>query len=308
MTKNEFIKKAKSIHGNKYNYEYIPDNINLKEKIILECIHGKFEKLSSCHLYKKSGCSKCHHDKINPKSNDFFKNCKIKHSSLYIYDEKSFISMKKPIVFYCKIHGINNQMAYNHLNGQGCNKCAKNKRNLTTEDFIKKSIEIHKDKYNYSNSIYINTKTKIEIICPYHGSYFTIANNHLHKNKYGCPMCDKSKGEIEVENILNKHKISYKPQFTFPDLKYKKRLRFDFGISKNNELKCLIEFNGKQHYKFNAFFHKTAEKFEASKIRDQLKIDYCFKNNIPLHIIRYDDEVKYKLGEIFNIYFDVIFE
>ena len=291
MTKNEFIKKAKSIHGNKYNYEYIPDNINLKEKIILECIHGKFEKLSSCHLYKKSGCSKCHHDKINPKSNDFFKNCKIKHSSLYIYDEKSFISMKKPIVFYCKIHGINNQMAYNHLNGQGCNKCAKNKRNLTTEDFIKKSIEIHKDKYNYSNSIYINTKTKIEIICKEHGSFLQTPNNHLSKKK-GCPKCN---GGIKytIQEIKDKFIKIHGDKYDYSNLRYEDKYLI-FNCKIHGEIKQLLgsHLNGsdcklcknEESKITNEKFIKDCKEIHGNKI--EIISEYKGSNKIIKNIIK----------------------
>jgi hypothetical protein len=41
-----------------------------------------------------------------------------------------------------------------------------------TEKFIEKSKIIHLDKYDYTNTIYINNYSKVEIICKEHGSFF----------------------------------------------------------------------------------------------------------------------------------------
>ena len=55
----------------------------------------------------------------------------------------------------------------------------------TTEEFIKDSIEVHGDKYDYSKSEYINAKTKIIIICPKHGEFEQKPNNHLGGQRCG---------------------------------------------------------------------------------------------------------------------------
>ena len=39
---------------------------------------------------------------------------------------------------------------------------------LTTKKFIDKAKNIHKDKYDYSLVEYINSKTKVKIICKEH--------------------------------------------------------------------------------------------------------------------------------------------
>ena len=56
------------------------------------------------------------------------------------------------------------------------------------EDFIK----IHGDKYDYSKTVYVNWKTKIEVICKKCNiSFFPTPNNH--KRGSGCPECGKRK-------------------------------------------------------------------------------------------------------------------
>lgn len=58
----------------------------------------------------------------------------------------------------------------------------------TTEKFIEQSNKAHKNKYDYSNVIYVNNNSKVEIICPEHGSYVCIAKRHSHHGQ-GCPIC-----------------------------------------------------------------------------------------------------------------------
>jgi len=44
-------------------------------------------------------------------------------------------------------------------------------KRLTLEEFVHKSNLIHKDKYSYNNSVYINNSTKIKVSCPVHGDF-----------------------------------------------------------------------------------------------------------------------------------------
>lgn len=60
-------------------------------------------------------------------------------------------------------------------------------RKLTTEEFIIKSKAIHGDKYDYSKSIYSNSKQKLTITCPSHGDFEQTPGNHMHG--FGCNRC-----------------------------------------------------------------------------------------------------------------------
>lgn len=59
---------------------------------------------------------------------------------------------------------------------------------LTTNIFIEKAKCVHGDKYDYSQVVYSNMKTKVRIICPIHGVFEQTPDKHLH-GKCGCPMC-----------------------------------------------------------------------------------------------------------------------
>jgi len=104
-------------------------------------------------------------------------------------------------------------------------------RKLTTEEFIKKSKQIHGDKYDYSKVLELkNSQTKIKIICPEHEYFMQTANAHLNQ-KQGCPFCRESKGERDIANFLNKNKILFNRQKTFNNCinqKTGRKLKFDF--------------------------------------------------------------------------------
>lgn len=58
------------------------------------------------------------------------------------------------------------------------------------EDFIKKSNIIHNNLYDYSLVEYVNNKTKVKIICKYHGVFEQRPDNHI--NGQHCPICGNS--------------------------------------------------------------------------------------------------------------------
>ena len=54
-------------------------------------------------------------------------------------------------------------------------------------NFIDKAKAKHGDKYDYSKVCYVNSKTKVCIICPEHGEFLQIPKEHL--KGQGCPRC-----------------------------------------------------------------------------------------------------------------------
>ena len=53
------------------------------------------------------------------------------------------------------------------------------RKKKTKEEFIKEATEKHGDKYDYSKVHYVNSKTKVCIICPEHGEFWQEASGHL---------------------------------------------------------------------------------------------------------------------------------
>ena len=197
----EFIDKAIKIHGDKYDYSKV-EYIKSKDKVIIICKeHGDFLQTPGGHIQKK-GCKKCGIDKHlknniiilqqNAKINgDKYRKTKEKfieesvkiHGDKYNYSKVEYMKSKDKVIIICKEHGDFLQTPGGHLQGNGCKKCgfentANNKR-YNNKDFIEKAIEIHQDKYDYSNIIYISSITKVKIICKKHGEFEQTPSQHL---------------------------------------------------------------------------------------------------------------------------------
>lgn len=96
-------------------------------------------------------------------------------------------------------------------------------KKLTTEEFIAKAKKIHGDKYDYSKAIYENCRTKVCIICPEHGEFWQLADNHL-RNESGCPICWKNKRGISKsftkEYFIEKAKIIHGNKYDYSKVNY----------------------------------------------------------------------------------------
>lgn len=110
---------------------------------------------------------------------------------------------------------------------------------------------------------------------------------------YSCGCISSSYGELKIKQLLQEHNIFFIEQYGFDDCKSNKnyKLRFDFAIFKEQNLYCLIEFQGIQHFKPSDKFddHETLKERQE---RDNIKRDYCKKNNITLIEIPYTDKDK----------------
>lgn len=137
------------------------------------------------------------------------------------------------------------------------------------------------------------------------GNITKVSANHLktgHTKSCGCLV---SAGELAIINALRDIGCEYKTQYTFSDLKGDKNyvLRFDFAIFKKDQLLCLIEFQGEQHY-IKTGFVNSDERFQLIQKYDTLKKNYCFKYNIPLIEIVYNDLKNINKDFILNILSD----
>lgn len=97
-----------------------------------------------------------------------------------------------------------------------------------------------------------------------------------------------SKGEQKVAQLLSYAGVRYAREYSFKDLKGgKEQLRFDFAIFKNGQLWCCLEVDGRQHFQYTPFFHKSQIDFRRQKEYDMRKNKYCLSHRIPLIRIPY---------------------
>lgn len=114
-------------------------------------------------------------------------------------------------------------------------------------------------------------------------------NNYI---KCCCDVCSKavSTGEQLVEKWLKNHQnLTFEHHHKFKDLRGLGGglLDFDFAIFDNDQIKYLIEFNGKQHYE-PVEFYGGIERFKKQQEHDKRKQEYCIKHNIILIEIPYN--------------------
>ena len=88
--------------------------------------------------------------------------------------------------------------------------------------FIEKARQIHNDKYDYSKVNYVNSRTKVCIICPTHGEFWQTPHNHL--KGYGCAECGKEKSHLSkmtTEDFIVKSKEIHGNKYDYSKACYK---------------------------------------------------------------------------------------
>jgi hypothetical protein len=199
-TLEEFIKKAKEIHGDKYDYSLV-EYINCESEVKIYCKECKeyFYQNPYQHIIGK-GCRICiyKYNGIEKRSNtkEFIKKAKEIHGDKYDYSLVEYTRNNKNVKIYCnECKEYFYQSPMNTLQGKGCQKCAYNmtgdKLRMSIEDFIKKAKEIHGDKYDYSLVEYINCESKVKIYCKECKEYFWQRAASHTLQKCGCPKCAK---------------------------------------------------------------------------------------------------------------------
>ena len=118
------------------------------------------------------------------------------HGDKYDYSKAVYVGNKSKVIIICPEHGEFLQTPSHHTNrGHGCPKCGKLsmalKQSISTESFISKAKLVHNDIYDYSLVEYVNSKTKVDIICPVHGKFKQAPNNHLSGG--GCEKCGEAR-------------------------------------------------------------------------------------------------------------------
>lgn len=260
LTKENFLSLCCEKFGNKFEYD-LTDYKNLSSKITVTCPeHGTFKQTASSHLNSKYGCPKCAADSISKKNTltteGFIKKATAVHGGKYDYSKVVYQGNKR-VHIICPIHGDFWQSPHNHLFGNGCPKCGRQRtielNRMTQEDFIRRATEMHDSKYDYSKVKYVDYRTKVTIGCSIHGEFKQTPDDHLQGK--GCPKCGNllSKSENEIyeyccslmgkENVIQSEHNVIKPHeidIYIPSLK--------IGIEYNGLRWHSEEFGKDRHY------------------------------------------------------------
>jgi hypothetical protein len=191
LTQEDFLKKAHVAHGDKYDYsESIYLNSTTKLTVICK-EHGSFQIVPSS-LWRGVGCAKCA-GLAKSTTEQFILNSKAIHGDTYLYDKVDYgASNKIPVTIICRIHGEFEQKPNQHLNGQGCPKCGREKANkakeISFDEFLTLSREKFDRRFEYDRVTYSKLTEPVTITCSKHGVFVMKAHLHLY-SEYGCNKC-----------------------------------------------------------------------------------------------------------------------
>jgi hypothetical protein len=206
----EFIKKARNIHNDRYDYSKTK-YINSSTKVIITCrIHGDFLQTPNKHLSGRNcaKCAKCYHyttDEFIIQANSIYHN-------KYDYSKTKYINSITEIIIICKIHGEFKLTPNKHLGGQGCKKCNFNYVK-NTEKFIEQANIIHNYKYDYSKTNYINNYTKVIITCKIHGDFKQTPANHI--SGRGCYFCSLEDKSYDTNEFIRKASLIHNNKYDY---------------------------------------------------------------------------------------------
>lgn len=224
-TIEQFIAEAKELYGDKYDYSKVKYTGGRNKVIIICPEHGEFLKAPQKHLIGQ-GCRECKgYIALTQKS--FVDRARKAHGNLYNYSKTFIKSKKDKVSIVCNQHGSFEQLPGNHLKGQGCPVCGQLSRassqSYSNEEYINSVNSIHHYKYDYTAVNYKNSQTKIEIICPIHGSFLMKPNSHY--NGQGCPKCGRISAKeniaLDYSVFLGRAEKIHKNHYEYLEESYK---------------------------------------------------------------------------------------
>lgn len=194
LTTEQFILKARLVHGEKYDYSNSCYTSAVSKIEIICPIHGQFKQKASHHT-EGHGCKSCADEargQASRKGFDIFvREASDKHSGKYSYQYKDNFLVTGRVLISCPLHGDFYQVADTHLSGAGCRKCSSElngkKQSISIDDFISRSSAVHGSRYLYPNLKVSKCTDKIIVTCRVHGDFEQQARDHYTGN--GCQKC-----------------------------------------------------------------------------------------------------------------------
>jgi hypothetical protein len=181
------------------------------------------------------------------------------HGTTYSYQDTSYTNMQTKVSVFCPKHQKTFVVSpVKHIAGTGCPTCTKEqqaaRQQIDTPEFIRRAKSVHGEIYDYSSTVYVNNKDKVEVICRVHGSFLISPNNHTSKaNKCGCSEC----GRIAISNSKFKD-----TNWFVSEAKKLHGDTFDYSNSTYVDHATKIEIKCKSH---GPFFQLASQHFKTKR-------------------------------------------
>jgi hypothetical protein len=218
----KFIQKSIKKHGQKYDYSFA---VYVNNKMPLQIIcstHGIFYQSPAVHL-RGGECTTCSREAGGKKRRSglekFIARAKEVHGEHYDYGNVIYTTNKMPVIISCPTHGPFSQQPSNHLGGSGCKKCADiakgaERNQKSREGLIDGFTEVYGSSYRYEKVDYVNSQTKIIVICPSHGEFTVTPANHMFG--HGCADCAQERRPDFIDSrVHNDEEYANRPGFLY---------------------------------------------------------------------------------------------
>lgn len=299
----DIIERFKDKHGDKYDYSKVKyEKMHSKVEIVCNK-HNSFYQTPQSHL-KGCGCPKCAFENRKRKPNDtveeFIKKAEIIHNGKYDYSKVTYIDSKTKVCIICPTHGEFWQKPNDHLSGRGCKYCYNERRGdgqrSNKNKFIEKANIIHNGKYDYSKVEYVNTHTKVCIICPIHGDFWVEPSSHLSGRQCKeCAKINRAKNKTMTnEEFINKAKTVHGEKYDYSFTEYNGIMNFveincpfhgifrqiaSYHLSGNGCQQCALEM--KESESEREIYQFVSENYDGLALRNYRK---TLKDNRELDI------------------------
>lgn len=219
-TLEEFIEKAKKIHGDKYDYSKVV-YISMDDKIKIYCKKCKkyFYQKPAAHI-QKQGCPYCKRLTNEELIEKFVR----VHGNKYDYSKVNYITKNEKVEIICPKHGSFWQRPSSHAEGCGCPQCRSSKGERAISMYLSKNKVkyIHQKKFKdckdknllpfdfylpeYNLCIEYQGKHHYELVARTPHESDEMSNNRFKEIKHH----DKIKKNYCINNKINFLEITYK--------------------------------------------------------------------------------------------------
>lgn len=293
----DFLKKE----FEKRNLIMLDEYQNVKQQIRYICNNHKgiIQTTTASNLFNKTACPLCTKENKGKEMFERVRNKCIQKNYTFIeiyYNDKNIPYLK----YICNKHSDKERIiAVRDLNhGSSCYECGLDKLRKAFKfsySFIKSEFE--KEGYKLISKTYKNAHQELQYVCDKHPNIVQTTTYDYFKQGARCKYCvGASSGELKLQNYLEKNNIPFIKQKSFKDCKIINALCFDFAIIDNytdRNILGLIEVDGAQHFEPVDFAGKgkewATERFEFTQKSDNIKNEYCVKNNLELLRINYSN-------------------
>lgn len=257
--------------------------------ICSKCQH-EYEKRIDTRTVNGSGCPKCAGRKLDPLS--------ITHPDLiaewHTSNQTSPDQVTAGGILEVKWQGkcghewmatIRNRTK--HSRPSGCPYCTNRKTDKANSvaSFPSLVEEWHSDNTLRPEEVNFRSYTKVKWQGKCGHEWETMVRTRTRQNRpAGCPICNDSRGELRIAEVLRNFGWKFEEQKRFPDCRGERPLPFDFCVGK-----VLIEYQGEHHYSPTDFGGNSKDLFTKIQKHDNIKQAWSTANGYELIVIPFTE-------------------